>query len=110
MAHLQPVLDKATAKLVGWPGQWFNLGGRRELVRTVLDSLPTYVLTALKLPKKFSSDMDKIRRCFLWAGNEDLHGGKCKVNWFRGCQPLKHSELGILDLECFGRALRLWWL
>jgi hypothetical protein len=76
----------------------------------VLDSLPTYVLIALKLPKKIFRDMDKIRRHFLWAGNEDLHRGKCKVNWSRVCRLLKRGELGIRDLERFGRALRLRWL
>jgi hypothetical protein len=76
----------------------------------VLDSLPTCVLIALKLPKNFFRDMDKIRHHFLWAGNEDLHGGKCKVNWSKVGRPLKHVELGIFDLERFGRALRLWWL
>jgi hypothetical protein len=81
MVQLQLVLDKAAAKMAGWQGQLFNIGGRRELVRTVLDSLPTYVLTTLKPPKKFYRDLDKIRWCFLWAGNEELHGGKCKVNW-----------------------------
>jgi hypothetical protein len=100
-------LDKAAAKMAGWQGRLFNLGGRRELVRTVLDPLPTYVMTALKPPKKFYKDMDKLQSRFLWAGNEDLHGGKCKVNWSRA---LKHGGHGILNLECFGRALRLWWL
>jgi hypothetical protein len=110
IAHLQPVLDKAAAKLAGWQGQLFNLGGPGELVQTVLDSLPTYVLTALKLPKKFFRDIDKIRSRFLWVGNEDLHGGKCKVNWSRVCRPLKKGGHGILDLEHFGRALSLRWL
>jgi hypothetical protein len=76
----------------------------------VLDSLPTYVLIALKLPKKMFRDMNKIRHRFLWAGNEDFHGGKCKVNWSRVCRLLKHGRLGIRDLEHFRRALRLRWL
>jgi hypothetical protein len=65
MVHLQPILDKAAAKMAGWQGRLFNLGGRRELVRTVLDLLPTYSLTALKPPKKFYKDMDKFWRRFL---------------------------------------------
>jgi hypothetical protein len=48
----------------------------------------TYLLTALKPPKKFYKDMDKLRRRFLWAGNQKLHAGKCKVSWARVCRPL----------------------
>jgi hypothetical protein len=108
--HLQPVLDRAASKLSGWQGRLINLGGRRELVKSILSSLPTYLLTALKAPKQFYKAMDKIRRRFLWAGNEQLHGGECKVSWAQVCQPLNRGGLGIMDLERFGHALRLRWL
>jgi hypothetical protein len=49
-------------------------------------------------------------RQFLWAGNQQLHGGKCKVNWVRVGRPLHRNGLGITDLEHFGHALRLRWL
>jgi hypothetical protein len=67
-------------------------------------------MTTLKPPKKFYEGMDKLWRRFLWAGNQQLHGGKCKVSWARVCRPLNHGGLGITDLERFGRALILCWL
>jgi hypothetical protein len=57
-----------------------NIGGCRELVRTVFGALPAYLLTVVKPLKKFYNAMDKIRKRFLWARSQDLHGGKCKVN------------------------------
>jgi hypothetical protein len=92
-------------RLAGWQRKLMNIGGRRELVRTILGALPTYLLTVVKPPKKFYSAMDKIRKRFLWARSQDLHGGKCKVNWLRVCQPLKYGGFGISDLEKFGQAL-----
>jgi hypothetical protein len=79
--HLQYVLDRAANKMQGWQANLLNIGGRKELVKTVLSSLPTYLLTAIKPPKKFYKEMDKLRRRFLCAGTQRLHGGKCKVNW-----------------------------
>jgi hypothetical protein len=70
----------------------------------------TYLLTAIKPLKRFYKYMDKLWRRFLWAKNQQLQGGKCKVNWARVYQPLKFGGLGITDLERFGRALRLRWL
>jgi hypothetical protein len=49
--HIQNKFDRATANLSGWQGRLINSGGRRELVRTVLGSLPTYLLTVIKPPK-----------------------------------------------------------
>jgi hypothetical protein len=67
LVHLQPILDQASSRLSGWQGRLMNLDGRRELVKTVLSSLPTYLLTALKAPKKFYKAIDEVRRRFLWA-------------------------------------------
>jgi hypothetical protein len=110
MAQLQTNLDSAALKLDGWKANHLNIGGQRELVKSVLGSLPTYLLTVIKPPKHFYKEMDKFRTRFLWAGSQNLHGGKCKVNWQCVCQPMNRDGLGLANLEWFGRALRLRWL
>jgi hypothetical protein len=79
-------------------------------VKTVLDSMPTYIFTALKPPRKFYKELDRIRRCFLCAGNQQLQDGKWKVIWARVYHPTKLGCSGIRDHEKFGRALRIHWL
>jgi hypothetical protein len=107
MNHRQPILDRASDKLSGWQGKLFNIGGHKELVKSVLISLSTYLMTTVKPPKGFYKAMDKLRRRFMWEGSYQLHGGKYKVNWDTVCRPLHCGGLGITDLEAFGRALRL---
>jgi hypothetical protein len=51
LVHLQPMNDRAACKMAVWQGGLLNIGGRRELVKTVLSSLPTYLLTSVKPPK-----------------------------------------------------------
>jgi hypothetical protein len=69
MAQLQLVLDSAFLKQGGWQVNLLNIDGRRELVKIVLGSLPTYLLTVIKPPKRFYKEIDKLRRKFLWAGS-----------------------------------------
>ena len=118
---IQHVQDKVLAKLAGWQCKSLNLGGRRVLVRSVLSSLLVYLLTVLKPPKKFIKSFDKVRRCFLWAGHQQLHGGKCKVSWARLQRPIKRGGLGdhepgilqpcsrvmvaLVSVEVFGHAM-----
>jgi hypothetical protein len=65
--HLQLVFDQAASKLAGWQSGILNVVERRELVKTVLSALLTYLLTTIKAPKGFYKAMDKIRRKFLCA-------------------------------------------
>lgn len=108
--HLQFVFDRIKAKLAGWKGRLMNHAGQRALVRSVLSAIPTFALTAIRAPKGFYIDVDKICRRFLWAQEEQLSGGKCKVNWGSVCTPVNYGGLGIHDMEKFARALRLRWL
>jgi hypothetical protein len=75
MVHLQPILDRAAHRLSCWQGKLKNVVGRRELVKSVLSALPTYMLRAVNPPRKFYSAMDKVRKTFLWPGNQELQGG-----------------------------------
>ena len=75
IVHLQFVLDRIRARLAGWKGRLLSIAGRRVLVRSVLSALPTFALTVLKVPKKILAEVDKIRRRFLWAQDEEISGG-----------------------------------
>lgn len=110
VAHVQRFVDRTRAKLAGWQGRLLNQAGRRELVRSVLSSMPTYLLSSVKEPKQLTEDIDKIRRRFLWAGSEEITGARCKVAWTTVAKPVDYGGLGIIELNAFSRALRLRWL
>ena len=72
--------------------------------------MPIYLMTSIKAPKQMVEDIDKMRRHFLWAGDSELTGGKCKVAWTTVAKPVEYGGLGIIELDKFSRALRLRWL
>lgn len=106
----QLVIDKVTKKLIGCQGQNLTQPGRNSFTKSVLTSQPVYFLTSIKPTKDLLQDLDKLRKKFLCAGDNELTGGKCKVNWTKSCLPKENSCLGILNLEKFARALCLRWL
>jgi len=67
--------------------------------------MPTYHLTVFPLAAWARKKIDKIRRPFLWKGEENANGGHYLVNWPTVARPKDLSGLGIPDLEKFGRAL-----
>jgi hypothetical protein len=110
MVHLQYIQDRAKSKIARWQGRMITVAGRKELIKLVISSLPVYLFNVIKPPKKFFKELDKLRRRFLWAGDGQLTGGKCKVAWPRVCSPTENDGLGITDLELFSRSLHLCWL
>jgi hypothetical protein len=103
-------MDKAAAKLSGWNGRNLTRAGRVSLTKSVLSSQLVYLMTVIKTPKEVIHELDKTRKCFLWAGDKTISGGKCKVNWTKTTLPKDLGGLGFLDLHKFARALRLRWL
>jgi hypothetical protein len=69
-----------------------------------------YLLTIINASAVFLEDLDKLRKRFLWAGDQALSGGKCKVNRPTFGRPLQLGGLVVLDLKSFARALRVRWL
>jgi hypothetical protein len=106
----QPLIDSAKGKLSAWSGRNLTQAGSLSLTKSVLSSRSVYFLTVLRPSKEILEDLNKLRRRFLWVGDKQLSGGKCKVNWTLTCLPKESGGLGIPNLEKFARVLRLRWL
>ena len=61
-------MEKAAAKISRWYDRHLTKAGGACLTKSVLTSQPVYLLTVIKTAKEFLDDLDKMRKCFLWAG------------------------------------------
>ena len=92
MVHLQYIQDRAKSKQAGWQGKLVNVAGWRELVKSVLSSLPVYLLTVIKASKQFLKEIDKLRKKFLWAGDGELT--EVNVRW-HGHESVHHNQTAV---------------
>jgi hypothetical protein len=86
-AELQPMINKVASRLLRWHGKLLNAATRLALVKSVLSTIPTYMLTVFHQGKWALRRIDKIRRDFLWKFKNDGDKGICLANWKVVCRP-----------------------
>jgi hypothetical protein len=63
----QPLIDTISRKLGSWNNRWVSMGGRVVLLNSVLNSIPIFFLSYLKMPTKVWKLIVGLQRRFLWG-------------------------------------------
>ncbi|MCH88765.1 RNA-directed DNA polymerase (Reverse transcriptase), partial [Trifolium medium] len=108
MSTWDPLVEKIRRKLNSWGNKLISLGGRIVLIKLVLNSIPIFHLSFMKMPVQVIKKVTRIQRDFLWGG---VKGGR-KLSWVKWkvvCQPNKNGGLGIRDLKVTNISLLMKW-
>ncbi|KAJ0910635.1 putative RNA-directed DNA polymerase [Helianthus annuus] len=109
-AHWSVVLDAFDKRLSLWKKSVLSVGGRLTLLKSVMETLPTYFFSIFKAPVKIIEMMEARRRRFFWGCNEGQH----KINWIGWdniTKPKEDGGLGLTPLREINIALltKWWW-
>jgi len=106
----QDLLGKIRQKLASWTFRSLNLASRLILVKTVLQTMPTYLFSVLGAPKGVLKEIRALQRNFLWGSNQEKPKWAL-VGWEKLCLPKSQGGLGLRDPDLLGVALRakIWW-
>ncbi|XP_019414594.1 PREDICTED: uncharacterized protein LOC109326361 [Lupinus angustifolius] len=107
-ATWQCVIDAVTKRLANWKIKHIFFVGRLTLINFVLNSVPIYMLSLYKAPKKVISKLLSLEKSFLW-GNNSGDRGIVWVSWEEICKPKKEGGLGVKNLFLFNKALLCKW-
>jgi hypothetical protein len=103
-----PMVDSIRRRLGSWGNKFVSLGGRIVLINAVLNALPIFFLSFLKMPVKVWREVVKIQRNFLWGGLMNRRK-LCWVKWADICKPKKEGGLGIKNLRLMNSSLLSKW-
>lgn len=105
---LEPMLVKLRNRLNSWGSKYVSLGGRIVLLNSVLNAIPIFYLSYLKIPERVVKEVIRIQRNFLWG---EVRGGRkiCWVNWKRVCSPRSKGGLGVRDVRLVNLSLMAKW-
>jgi hypothetical protein len=104
----EPLLAKLQKRLNSWGNKYISLGGRVVLLNSVLNAIPIFFLSFLKMPLQVWRKVVRIQREFLWGGVQ----GHNKINWIKWdqvCQEKRCGGLGVKDIRVTNLSLLAKW-
>lgn len=93
-----------TKKIKDWKSRMLSQAGKLTLVRSVVQSIPTYLMTCFEVPDNIIQKIEGEIARFLWGQK----GDEKRIHWLRRerlCRPKGEGGLGIRDLKVFNKAL-----
>jgi hypothetical protein len=102
------LVEHLRKRLCSWRNKYISLGGRIVLINSVLNAIPIFHLSFLKLPNKVRKKIVRIQREFLWGG---VKGGR-KINWVKWsvvCREKSKGGLGVRDVSWVNFSLLAKW-
>lgn len=98
------MIDALLRRLGSWKNKFLSLGGRIVLLNSVLNSIPTYFLSFMRIPVSVKKSVISIRRKLLWGGV--MEGKKIPwVKWLDVCKPKDLGSWGLKNIEFFNFSL-----
>ncbi|XP_038972705.1 uncharacterized protein LOC120104884 [Phoenix dactylifera] len=97
VAECSSLVQRVESRLEGWRAVFLSMMGRLTLIRSVLGSMPVYLMANTVVPKTTLLRIERLLRCFLWG----LHGGGRGVHlvaWEHVCRPTSEGGLGVQSL------------
>jgi hypothetical protein len=97
-------------RLSNWTFRPLNIASWLVLLKSVLQTLPTYLFTILAAPKHVIRAIRNLQRNFLWHGHQP-NKKWALVNWDKLCMPKRQGGLGLRDSGKLNQVMgaKIWW-
>ena len=66
-----PIVDAFRSKLSGWKVKTLSLGGRLSLIKSVLGSLGSYLMSIFMVPISVLMSLERLHSRFFWGAKLD---------------------------------------
>uniref|UniRef100_A0A803QBY9 Reverse transcriptase n=1 Tax=Cannabis sativa TaxID=3483 RepID=A0A803QBY9_CANSA len=101
--------ERVRKRIEGWETKFLSRAGKEVLIKTVAQSLPSYVMSISLLPLDITRDMHEQILVARWNSSEDDHTKFWTKSW-KLKNPPKSEELGLAcGRECLPTLQQLKW-
>ncbi|KAL0449623.1 UNVERIFIED_CONTAM: putative mitochondrial protein [Sesamum latifolium] len=97
------IKDRIWGRIQGWNNKLLSQAERGVLIKAVLQSIPTYVMSCFRLPDYLLHEIEMMIADFWWhnKGERRTHW----VRWSKLCQQREEGGLGFKEMKAFNRVM-----
>jgi hypothetical protein len=98
------VKDRIWKRINSWRGRALSKAGKEVMIKSVLQAIPSYVMSVYLLPDSTIKEMERMINSFWWGGGTNNKGIKW-LAWDRMAYPKARGGMGFRDLHVFNMAM-----
>lgn len=99
------VKERVWKKINSWSSKCLSQAGRETLIKSVLQSIPSYIMSIFAIPKSIIVDIEKMLNSFWWGHNKRNTKGINWMSWERLSIHKKEGGLGFKNLRAFNEGM-----
>ncbi|XP_062011234.1 uncharacterized mitochondrial protein AtMg00310-like [Rosa rugosa] len=96
--------ERVRKRTRGWKEKTLSAAGKEILIKAVVQSIPTYVMSCFELPQHLCQEMHSLMAKFWWGDKSNER----KIHWLaweKLCVPKAEGGLGFRNMGLFNQAL-----
>jgi hypothetical protein len=98
------IKDRIWKRINSWRGKTLSRAGKEVMIKSVLQAIPTYIMSVYLLPDTMIKDIERMMNSFWWGGGNDNKGIRW-LTWDRMTYPKVLGGMGFRDLHSFNLAM-----
>ena len=99
------IKDRIWNEINSWSSRCLSQAGREVLIKSVLQSIPSYVMSIFLFPGSLINEIEKMLNSFWWGHNSTNSRGLCWLSWERLSIPKVFGGMGVKGLKAFNMAM-----
>ncbi|GAU10125.1 hypothetical protein TSUD_418540, partial [Trifolium subterraneum] len=102
------IKDRIWKRINSWRGRALSKAGKEIMIKSVLQAIPSYVMSMFIPPASLIDDIEKIINAFWWRNGRTNNNNTKGIQWLaweRLACPKAYGGLGFRNFEAFNKAM-----
>jgi len=99
------IKDRVWQKVSSWSSKCLSKAGREVMIKSVLQAIPSYVMSIFRLPNSLLDEIEKMMNAFWWGHGGASNKGMHWLSWEKLSVHKNHRGMGFKDLAAFNVAM-----